>query len=151
MKADLNQAPCPIARALGAVGDCWSLLIIRDVMTGRRRFSEIQKNLGLAKNTLADRLRTLVQLDLLHQGPASDGSAYLEYALTQKGADLYLVLAALREWGERWQFGDQASGIQIVDRQTGRSVEPLQLMSADGRKLGPADLLLARQSDTPPS
>ena len=131
-----------IARALGAVGDCWSLMIVRDVMSGRRRFSEIQKSLDLARNTLTDRLKALVELGVLTQGPASDGSAYLEYQLTAKGADLYLTLAALREWGERWQFKGEAPRTTIVDKKAGRPIAKLELKSEDGRVLGPMHVAL---------
>jgi len=66
-------------------GDCWSMLIIRDAMMGLRRFSEFQKNLGVAKNILTVRLRALVANGMLKTEPASDGSAYEEYVLTAKG------------------------------------------------------------------
>lgn len=142
MKSDLDTAPCPIARALGAVGDAWSLMIVRDVMAGRRRFTEIQKSLDLARNTLTDRLKALVDAGVLVQGPASDGSAYREYALTQKGADLYLSLAALREWGEKWRFDDDRPRTTIVDKDKGQPIAKLELKSADGRVLGPSDVAI---------
>jgi DNA-binding HxlR family transcriptional regulator len=84
-RTSLEKADCPIARALDAIGDWWSLLIIRDALLGIRRFSEFQKNIGLAKNILAVRLRTLVDQGILKAAPASDGSAYQEYVLTPKG------------------------------------------------------------------
>ena len=86
---------CPIARALDAIGDWWSLLIIRDALLGRRRFGEFQKSLGLAKNILTVRLRALVDRGILAMAPASDGSAYQEYVLTPKGRGLFPVLVAL--------------------------------------------------------
>ena len=68
-----------------AIGDGWSLLIVRDAFDGLRRFGEFQKNLGMAKNILSDRLRTLTAHGILEAAPASDGSAYQEYVLTEKG------------------------------------------------------------------
>ncbi|MET0721952.1 MAG: helix-turn-helix domain-containing protein, partial [Tardiphaga sp.] len=59
-RTSLKEAACPIARSMEAIGDCWSMLIIRNAMMGQRRFSEFQKDLGLAKNILATRLRALV-------------------------------------------------------------------------------------------
>ena len=76
---------CPIARSLDAIGDWWSMLIIRDALFGVSRFSEFQKKLGLAKNILTVRLRTLVDQGILKTAPAADGSAYQEYLLTPKG------------------------------------------------------------------
>ena len=77
-RTSLAGDSCPVARALDVFGDWWSLLIIRDASLGRRRFGEFQASLGLAKNILATRLRTLVERDILKTVPASDGSAYQE-------------------------------------------------------------------------
>jgi DNA-binding HxlR family transcriptional regulator len=101
-RTDLSSNPCPIARALDIIGDWWSILIIRDAHGGTCRFSEFQRNLNMAKNILASRLRKLVDADILELAPAEDGSAYKEYRLTEKGEQLRLVLVALREWGERY-------------------------------------------------
>ena len=122
------------------IGDWWSLLIVRDAFLGQRRFSEFQKSLGLAKNILCVRLQKLVARGVLTTGPASDGSAYQEYRLTDKGRSLYLVLVALRQWGERNLFKKGELDLLLVDRETGRPVKPLELRSQDGRLLGPADL-----------
>lgn len=81
----LPDAECPVARSLDAIGDWWSLLIVRDAFDGIRRFGEFQRNLGMAKNILSARLRTLVEHGVLEVIPASDGSAYQEYVLTDKG------------------------------------------------------------------
>src|ERR1700743_2565876 len=81
-RTSFEKAECPVARSLDALGDWWSLLIIRDAFLGIRRFSEFQKNLVIAKNILTVRLRTLVEHGLLKTVPASDGSAYREYVLT---------------------------------------------------------------------
>ena len=75
-----------MARALDAIGDWWSLLIIRDAFQGVRRFGEFERNLGVAKNILTARLRKLVAVGILEVAPASDGSKYQEYVLTKKGA-----------------------------------------------------------------
>ena len=97
-----EKTGCPIARALDALGDGWSLLIIRDALTGIRRFNEFQKDLGVAKNILTVRLRTLTAQGVLKTQPADDGSAYMEYVLTPKGRAVFLILAALRQWGEEF-------------------------------------------------
>ena len=120
-------------------GDWWSLLIVRDAFLGKRRFSEFQKSLGLAKNILCVRLQKLVSHGVLTTGPASDGSAYQEYRLTEKGRGLYLVLVALRQWGERYLFEKGEPDLVLVDRETGQPVK-LELRSQDGRLLDPADL-----------
>src|ERR1700743_2322939 len=95
-----DKAECPIARSMDAIGDLWSMLIIRDAMLGLRRFSEFQKNLGLAKNILTVRLRALVANGILKTEPASDGSAYQEYVLTAKGRGIFPLMVALRQTSE---------------------------------------------------
>jgi len=95
-RTSFAKAQCPIARSLDAIGDWWSLLIIRDAFLGKRRFGEFQKSLGVAKNILTVRLRALVDDGILKTAPASDGSAYQEYVLTPKGRGLFPVLVALR-------------------------------------------------------
>src|SRR5215210_3483330 len=84
----LEKAECAVARALDTIGDWWSLLIIRDAFFGKRRFGEFQKSLGTARNILTARLRKLVDRGVLETVPASDGSAYQEYVLTEKGRGL---------------------------------------------------------------
>ena len=79
---------CPVARTLEAIGDRWSLMIIRDAFDDIRRFSEFQKSLGVARNILAARLKTLVEVGVFDVQPASDGSAYKEYVLTDKGREI---------------------------------------------------------------
>jgi DNA-binding HxlR family transcriptional regulator len=133
---------CPIARALDVIGDWWSLLIIRDALLGRRRFGEFQKSLGLAKNILTTRLRMLVDEGILATAPASDGSAYLEYVLTDKGRGLFPVIVALRQWTEAFDAHPEQIETLLVDREKGRPVEKLALYSRDGRLLGPADTTL---------
>jgi DNA-binding HxlR family transcriptional regulator len=133
------NAACPIARSMDAIGDCWSMLIIRDAMLGLRRFSEFQKNLGLAKNILTMRLRALVANGILKTEPASDGSAYHEYVLTPKGRGVFPVMVALRQWSEDFAFApDELSNI-LVDRNSGRRVRKLELRSEDGCLLGAGD------------
>jgi DNA-binding HxlR family transcriptional regulator len=143
----LDKSKCPIARTLDVIGDWWSLLIVRDAFLGKRRFSEFQKSLGLAKNILCVRLQKLVSHGVLTTGPASDGSAYREYRLTERGRSLYLVLIALRQWGERNLFEKGELDLLLVDRETGQPVKPLELRSQDGRLLGPADLRTVSTAD----
>ncbi len=84
--ASPHSSECPVARAMEAIGDRWSLMIIRDAFDDIRRFSEFQKSLGVAKNILASRLKTLVEVGVFDVRPASDGSRlHKETVLTEKG------------------------------------------------------------------
>lgn len=145
-RTSLNDADCPIARALDVIGDWWSLLIVRDAFFGLRRFSDFQKSLGMAKNILTARLRGLVDSGILQAVPAADGGARREYELTAKGRALFPVLVALRQWGAAHQFSDAACKIELVDRATGAPVPPLELRAADGRLLTAADTMILTRS-----
>jgi len=134
-RTSLTHADCPIARSLDAIGDWWSLLIIRDALLGRRRFGEFQRSLGLAKNILTVRLRALVDRGILELKPASDGSAYQEYVPTAKGRGIFPVLVALRQWSEEFDETPDEIGTLLVDREKGRPVRKLELHAADGRLL----------------
>lgn len=141
-RKNLSNEMCPIARSLYAVGDMWSLLIVRDAFLGRKRFSEFQTSIGVAKNILTDRLRRLVSIGVLELVPASDGSAYREYVLTEKGQGLYLVLMAFRQWGEGCLFHDGGQELMLVERETGEPIRPLTLQAQDGRSVKPEDVKL---------
>ncbi|WP_347912509.1 helix-turn-helix domain-containing protein [Pseudomonas grandcourensis] len=130
---------CPVARALEAIGDRWSLMIIRDAFDGIRRFSEFQKSLGVAKNILASRLKTLVEVGVFDVQPASDGSAYKEYALTEKGREIFPVVVSMRQWGERFLFTQDETRSVLLDNEYGQSLMPIEVRSASGQKLGPSD------------
>ena len=133
---------CPIARSLDAIGDWWSMLIIREALFGRRRFGEFQKSLGLARNILTVRLRALVDQGILTMAPASDGSAYQEYLLTPKGRGVFPILVALRQWSEAFDNHPEQIATILVDKEKGRPVRKLELRSQDGRLLTAADTAL---------
>lgn len=148
-RTSFEKDGCPIARSLEALGDWWSLLIIREAVFGVVRFGEFQKKLGLAKNILAARLRTLVDHGILATAPASDGTAYQEYVLTPKGRGVFPVLVALRQWSE--QFDERPGEIAsiLVDREKGKPVRKLELYSQDGRLLGFGDTVVRPRPATP--
>ncbi|WP_038388967.1 winged helix-turn-helix transcriptional regulator, partial [Bradyrhizobium elkanii] len=129
------KAECPVARALDAIGDWWSLLIVRDAFDGLRRFGDFQKNLGIAKGMLTTRLRTLVATGVLEQVAASDGSAYQEYVLTKRGHDLFPIVVGLRQWGEAHLFARGEPHSVLLD-QAGQAVGQLVLPSKSGQPLG---------------
>ncbi|MFF3541529.1 winged helix-turn-helix transcriptional regulator [Streptomyces platensis] len=141
-----DDSDCPVARSVDAIGDWWSLLIVRDAFDGSRRFGEFQRSLGVAKNILTARLRTLVAGGVLASVPASDGSAYREYVLTPKGKALFPVIVALRQWGEQNFFAPDEPHSQLVDRQQGHRLRALEVLSADGRRLTPDDTTVHKVS-----
>jgi DNA-binding HxlR family transcriptional regulator len=133
----LKSSECPVARTLEAIGDRWSLMIIRDAFDDIRRFSEFQKSLGLAKNILSSRLRVLVELGLFEVQPASDGSAYKEYVLTEKGRSIFPIVVSMRQWGERYLFEKGETHSILLDNDADQPVELLEVRSRQGKKLQP--------------
>jgi DNA-binding HxlR family transcriptional regulator len=92
-------------------------------ITGIRRFSDFQKSLGLAKNVLSTRLKKLVACGIMRQVPASDGSAYREYALTQKGWVLFPVIVALGQWGASYLFSRGEKRLLVLDKRSGKPLD----------------------------
>ncbi|WP_223455827.1 MULTISPECIES: winged helix-turn-helix transcriptional regulator [unclassified Pseudomonas] len=137
--ASSQSSECPVARTLEVIGDRWSLMIIRDAFDGIRRFSEFQKSLGVAKNILASRLKTLVEVGVFDVRPASDGSAYKEYVLTDKGREIFPVVVCMRQWGERFLFKREETRSVLLDNEFGQSLVPIEVRSSSGQKLGPFD------------
>jgi DNA-binding HxlR family transcriptional regulator len=102
LNRDYEGQNCSIARALEVVGERWSLLIVRDVFLGLRRFDELQENLGIARNVLTDRLNRLVEEGVLERVRYSERPERFEYRLTRKGRDLNIALSGLRQWGDKY-------------------------------------------------
>src|SRR5688572_678684 len=99
-KTDFSDFNCSLARALGAVGDWWTLLILRQAFFGTRRFSDFQRSLGIARNILATRLDALTRNGVLTR----DGTTRRPlYALTAKGEELLPAMVALMQWGDKWE------------------------------------------------
>lgn len=121
------------------IGDRWSLMIIRDAFDDIRRFSEFQKSLGVAKNILASRLKALVEVGVFDVRPASDGSAYKEYVLTEKGREIFPVVVSLRQWGERFLFEPGETRSVLLDNTSGLALMSMEVRSASGEILGPFD------------
>src|SRR3954465_8541154 len=102
LKRDYEGQNCSIARALEVVGERWTLLIVRDVFLGLRRFDQLQENLGIARNVLTDRLNRLLDEGILGRVRYSERPERFEYRLTPKGRDLQIALAGLRQWGDEY-------------------------------------------------
>ena len=134
---------CPSARSLDVIGDWWSLLIVRDAFDGMTRFGEFQKSLGIAKNILTDRLKTLVQNGILEAVPLGDGNARMAYRLTTVGKDLFPVMVALRQFGERHLFTPDEERSRLIERETGLSVR-LDVRTEDGRTIGPDQAVILK-------
>lgn len=115
---------CPVARTLEVVGEWWSLLLLRDALRGKRRFEEFQASLGIARNILSRRLKRLVAAGLLEKRLYSERPRRYEYRLTDKSRDLFPVIVALMGWGNRWATPTKGPALYLVDRDTGKPIDP---------------------------
>ena len=101
LRRDYEGQNCSIARALEIVGERWTILIVRDCFLGLGRFEEFQQSLGIARNVLTDRLNRLVEEGILERVRYSERPERFEYRLTDKGRELNIALAGLRQWGDK--------------------------------------------------
>lgn len=126
---------CPVARTVDLIGDRWTLLIVRDAFDGLRRFGEFQRSLGIAKNILAARLRNLVEAGVLRIEPSSSGGSYQEYALTDKGMDLFDLITTLRQWGQDHAFAPGEEHSVLVDAASGEPVPRMTYTTPGGGRV----------------
>ncbi|KQN07194.1 winged helix-turn-helix transcriptional regulator [Sphingomonas sp. Leaf25] len=137
---------CSLPAALEAMGERWSLLILRAAFNGLQHFEEFQSELGIARNILASRLSRLVGHGILERCTVEADRRKIEYRLTDKGYALLPMLVALRQWGERWETGKPATPV-LVDARDRRPVAAVAVLSEDGRVLGQGDLLWSLPQD----
>jgi DNA-binding HxlR family transcriptional regulator len=136
--AEMN---CSVAQSLEVLGDWWTLLLVREAFFGTTRFSDFERNLGIAKNILSARLEHLVAHGVFTQEPVGDTGKRYEYRLTPKGKDLLTVVTALRDWSDRWVYGDGNEPVIFRDRRTGARVEPLRIRDESGALIDPRQLV----------
>jgi DNA-binding HxlR family transcriptional regulator len=130
---------CSIAKALEVIGERWSLLIVRDVMNGNRRFDELQRGLGIARNVLSSRLQRLVEEDILERRLYQESPERFEYFLTEKGLDLWPALIALLAWGDRHSPEPGGPPMLIVHKECGGPVSDRGVCEACGKTLRARD------------
>ena len=114
---------CSVAQCLEVVGEWWSMLIVRDAFLGVRRFDDFQTRLGISRNILNVRLTSLVDAGVLERVPYQERPPRHEYRLTDKGRELWPVLTAMREWGDRWAAPDGAP-LEVVHEACGEVMHP---------------------------
>jgi DNA-binding HxlR family transcriptional regulator len=142
MRKRFDDQNCSVAQTLEVLGDWWTLLIIREAFLGTRRFGDFQRRLEIAKNILSQRLSHLVDHGVLERVDVGRHGTRYEYALTAKGKDLITIITALRQWGDRWIYGEGHEPLLVLDRRTGRRVPPLRIRDEEGKPLRPSDTLL---------
>jgi DNA-binding HxlR family transcriptional regulator len=133
-RASFQDVNCSVAQCLEVVGEWWSLLIVRDALLGVKRFDDFQTRLGISRNTLNQRLTHLVDNGVLDRVPYQDNPPRSEYRLTDRGRDLWHVVTAMRQWGDRWAAPDGAP-LKIRHVACGRIVSAVPVCSHCGERL----------------
>ncbi|HEX5989936.1 MAG TPA: helix-turn-helix domain-containing protein [Solirubrobacterales bacterium] len=136
---DYPGLDCSVAKALEVIGERWSLLIVRAVMHGNRRFGEIQESLGIARNVLSARLQRLVDEEILERRAYQEGPPRYEYFLTEKGLDLWPALIALLHWGDRYSPSPDGPRRLIVHKECGGTVSERGICESCGKLLHARD------------
>jgi DNA-binding HxlR family transcriptional regulator len=139
LRRDYPGLDCSVAKALEVIGERWSLLIVRDVMHGHRRFGEMQESLGIARNVLSARLERLVEEDILERRAYSESPPRHEYFLTEKGLDLWPALIALLNWGDRYSPSPTGPRRLIVHKGCGGAVSERGICESCGKTLRARD------------
>ena len=121
LKREYDQI-CSIARTLEVLGERWTLLIIRDVFNRKRRFEQLQENLGIARNVLSARLARLVEEGILEKRSYQERPPRYEYFLTEKGLDLWPILVGMLHWGDR-HLSDEGPPMLIKHKGCGGLVD----------------------------
>jgi DNA-binding HxlR family transcriptional regulator len=101
--SDIADQTCSVARALSVVGDAWTLMVVRELFLGSRRFDEFQTYTGASPHLLSQRLRALEASGVVERSAYQQRPLRHEYRLTEKGVSLWPLIVALREWGDRWE------------------------------------------------
>jgi len=139
---DYETVNCPVAGAMAIIGVKWSLLILRDLFGGLRRFDDLQAHLGAPRALLSKRLRKLEEAGIVSRVAYRDPGerTRFEYRLTDRGADLRPILIALKEWGDLHVNEPGQEPTELVDKQTGQRVRLALVRDGDGAAVDVRDL-----------
>lgn len=123
-RKSFDDMDCSVAGTLDLVGDPWTLLIVRDLLSGLTRFDLLLDNLGISRNTLASRLESLCEHELVQRSEYQSNPPRFDYRLTEKGWELRFVIISLMKWGDQWcAEGDPP--VEIFEKGTNRILDPV--------------------------
>jgi DNA-binding HxlR family transcriptional regulator len=141
-RTSFGDMVCSIARTLDVAGEPWSPLILRDVYVGISRFDEIQRDLGISRKVLTQRLNWLVDQGMLARRPYSERPPRSEYVLTDKGMDFCSVLLAMTAWGDRWTAGPEGPPVRHRHRTCGQLTHVELHCARCGEPMHAADVIV---------
>src|SRR5215831_15899886 len=146
----LANKECSMARAMEVVGDRWTILILREAYYGVKRFDEFEYYVGVAPNILSNRLKKLVDADMMRRVPLPEHSGRYDYVLTEKGRDFFPAYLALKKWGDDWLAEPEGPQVVFRDRKAGRAITYPKLLNASGKPLRLEDVEVVAGSGAVP-
>ena len=150
-RKNFDDVPCGIARAMGALGDAWTFVIIREAMFGVTAFDEFAERLKIPRNTLASRLEALVAYKLMTRSSDSNDRRRSIYRLEEAGKDLWVVMLAIQQWGNKWFFDEEGAPSFIASRKTKQPVQKLEVRDTQGNVLNLNDVTMIPGPSAPQS
>ena len=135
LRHDYEGQECAIAATLEVVGERWTLLILRDILHGNRRFDQLQESLGLARNVLSNRLGRLADEGIIERRPYQERPERFEYFLTEKGLDLWPVLVAMLGWGDKHVYGENGGPVVMIHKECGGRINDRRICESCGEWL----------------
>lgn len=130
-----------VGAAAELLGDTWTFLILREAFFGAQRFNEFAQNLGLSRNILSDRLKTLVAKGIFEMRPYGPGKARYEYRLAKPGRDIFPIVVALLQWGDKYLVDSQKPSIVLKHTLCGEDANPHLVCGACGEPIELADIV----------
>jgi len=138
-RTSFQDMSCSVAQTLEVIGDWWTPLILRDLFLGVTRFEEFQGRLGISRNILTERLNLLVEQGIITRVPYQQRPERFDYRLTGKGADLWRLIGAMREWGDRWAAPD-GPPLQLQHVPCGEISDPVLVCGSCGEPVHRRDI-----------
>jgi DNA-binding HxlR family transcriptional regulator len=137
-----SHVNCSIAASLAVIGERWSLLIVREAIMGSTRFDEFHDRIGVARNILNVRLQTLVEHGILSRHASPYNARIFLYTLTKKGLELWPVLVAVMQWGDRWLHAEIGAPVILLDRKSRKPLSQIVLAANNGNPINYADIAI---------
>ena len=134
-RSSFSEMPCSVAKTLDIIGEWWTLLILRDVFYGVRRFEGLRTHLGISRKVLTNRLARLIDAEILKKVLYQKQPPRYEYRLTKKGLELLPILLTIMNWGDKWLSESNKTPVIFVHKDCGKEITPKLVCSHCGGDL----------------
>ena len=136
-KKEIEKLTCSVARTIGAIGERWTLLLLREFFLGSRRFEVLQAHTGMSSRALSDRLERLQHLGIITAIAYQERPQRYEYRLTDKGMELYPIIVSMTRWGDRWMRAKgELPPARLVHKDCGHTFKPMLTCASCGEQAG---------------